>query len=384
MADGPLTFITATSMEFRPDATTALHTNGSEDLQPNEAINKRQRAAPPTVLSASVKPSLPYMNRWRHSSAGGHSSAIGQGAGSFLQEWSQDAGRGHKFKQWRSKSSAREGGRGRPSKSSPWNRFSSRIESPETNHSRVQAVKPLTLEQHQDNKSIPSHLKSVPHSSSLVDPPQRTELRTTAHYSPRSPGASSLTAKPLMTTPYVPGSNAAFKPSSDPTSPSTPQAVVPPKTESPEQLPKSDSMKPAPISSMISISPPASLVQGFTPSAKRRKLDHIPESSTKVKTEEIEPFVSTQQSHSQSYATTGIKIEKRSPSPPPRRLVRESCSFYPLPNDCKKTNPEYKKNRQAFFAREYNILKCLGLKRTKVIFRFVHQTSFTLGHLLYI
>jgi hypothetical protein len=151
-----------------------------------------------------------------------------------------------------------------------------------------------------------------------------------------------------------------------------------------QEPPESPELAP-PLILKRSASPPTISVRGSTPPLKRRKFGHSSGPPTVVKVEDADPFSSSHdfQSHS-SVTLETIKVEKRSPSPPPRRLVTESCSFYPLPEDCRKSNPEHKKNRQAFFAREYNVLKCLGLKRTKVIFRFVcspfpHAWIFTIA-----
>ena len=115
--------------------------------------------------------------------------------------------------------------------------------------------------------------------------------------------------------------------------------------------------------------PPA--VTHPSPPLKRRKIDDASDATVMVKTEETKELIPSSDFQLQSHTTTrAIKSEQPSSSPPPRRLITESCSFYPLPDDCRKSNPDFKKNRQALFAREYNILKSLGLKKTKVFFRF--------------
>ncbi|KIM34713.1 hypothetical protein M413DRAFT_33076 [Hebeloma cylindrosporum] len=66
-----------------------------------------------------------------------------------------------------------------------------------------------------------------------------------------------------------------------------------------------------------------------------------------------------------------IKAEPRSPTPPlPQpKLVTESCEFYPLPESCQKSNPDYRENRKRFFQEKNSHLISLGLKKTKVFYR---------------
>ncbi|KIM38322.1 hypothetical protein M413DRAFT_244522 [Hebeloma cylindrosporum] len=68
-----------------------------------------------------------------------------------------------------------------------------------------------------------------------------------------------------------------------------------------------------------------------------------------------------------------IKAEPRSPTPPlPQpKLVTESCEFYPLPESCQKSNPDYRENRKRFFQEKNSHLISLGLKKTKVFYRYV-------------
>ncbi|KAF9564925.1 hypothetical protein CPC08DRAFT_704984 [Agrocybe pediades] len=123
-------------------------------------------------------------------------------------------------------------------------------------------------------------------------------------------------------------------------------------------------------------------------SVKRRKLNHgenkmgtlsTPSISSPVKvwTSPMKsvsppPPISAFQETSGS-TDTYVKLEPRSPSPsailPQRKLVTESCSFYPYPVECKSTVPQYKENRRAFFLQKNKELKRLGLQRTKVLSR---------------
>jgi len=54
-----------------------------------------------------------------------------------------------------------------------------------------------------------------------------------------------------------------------------------------------------------------------------------------------------------------------------RKLVTELCSFYPIPDNCRKFFPRYRENRFAFFKKEYRKLQNLGLRKQRVVFRCV-------------
>jgi len=54
-----------------------------------------------------------------------------------------------------------------------------------------------------------------------------------------------------------------------------------------------------------------------------------------------------------------------------RRLVTELCSFYPIPDNCRKPFPRYRENRLALFRKEYRNLQNLGLRKQRVVFRCV-------------
>lgn len=70
-----------------------------------------------------------------------------------------------------------------------------------------------------------------------------------------------------------------------------------------------------------------------------------------------------------------VKQEPLSPSPPPRpisperRLITESCQFYPFPNSCKGSDPNHRQNRRSFFLEKNKELVRLGLKKTKAFSR---------------
>lgn len=64
-------------------------------------------------------------------------------------------------------------------------------------------------------------------------------------------------------------------------------------------------------------------------------------------------------------------IENPECIPYQRKLVTELCSFYPIPDNCRKPFPRYRENRFAFFKKEYRKLQNLGLRKQRVVFRCV-------------
>lgn len=104
-----------------------------------------------------------------------------------------------------------------------------------------------------------------------------------------------------------------------------------------------------------------------------------------VKTEDTEEFLlgsqAPQTEVKQRSIDSPIKQELSDPWEiiiPERKLVTESCSFYPIPDDCRKSTPGYKENRVAFFQKEYKRLQGFGLRKRRVVFRFVLFLSYAL------
>ena len=68
-----------------------------------------------------------------------------------------------------------------------------------------------------------------------------------------------------------------------------------------------------------------------------------------------------------------VKPEPSSLSPPPpppsRRLITESCTLFPLPDNCRKSHPNFHQNRKDLFHQKISWLAGFGLKKTKVFFR---------------
>ena len=77
--------------------------------------------------------------------------------------------------------------------------------------------------------------------------------------------------------------------------------------------------------------------------------------------------------------TSTIKKEPRTPSPGPSRmertLITSSCTFYPIPEFCKKTFPDFKENRNTFFKEKMQELTRLGLTKVKSFFRYALPAS---------
>jgi hypothetical protein len=88
------------------------------------------------------------------------------------------------------------------------------------------------------------------------------------------------------------------------------------------------------------------------------------EHDTLIKAESLEPHV------------VPMKVKQEKPDPDEvviqRKFVTESCSFFPIPANCRKSSgPEYKENRIALFRKEYRRLQNFGLRKERVVFRYV-------------
>ncbi|KAG5643374.1 hypothetical protein DXG03_001022 [Asterophora parasitica] len=112
------------------------------------------------------------------------------------------------------------------------------------------------------------------------------------------------------------------------------------------------------------------------PPLKRRRLDSVSSPSELVV--KLEEPANLEIATILPSSPVRVKPEEKSPSPsvPSRRLVTQSCNFYPLPANCRKINPDtqtfnldHVRNRNALCAKERGILKGHGLKTTSVLFR---------------
>ncbi len=71
-----------------------------------------------------------------------------------------------------------------------------------------------------------------------------------------------------------------------------------------------------------------------------------------------------------------VKQERRSPTPvealkPERKLITESVQYYPMPESCRKVNPDFAQCRKAYFQEKAKELFRLGLRKTKAFWRYV-------------
>lgn len=328
----------------------------AEDSQPNESINKRQQLAPPSIVSALV----PASRQGR----GASRELRGKRAGgppykpnAPSDTWTRHARRGSGY--WSGQPSNRGG-----------------YEHVHVSGSRhqVTGVTKIPLPRRPPHPSA-SHAgrsqeyKSLPADVLRSTPAQDSEMPTSGSTSNSQHPQTLLT--PAHSVPFLGG-------------PEYPANPVIKQSRSPNRLSTSHPSTPIQVPPITSISrsksPP--------PSFKRRKLNHAL----------LEPLAKNSPSDNSKRAATEIaalpplfapglpvkiegkpseiaKREPRSPSPisldlPKRRLVTEYRSFYPLPDDCKMPNPDYKNNRKKLFHKEYNVLRSYGLKKTNVIIRF--------------
>ncbi|KAF9458471.1 hypothetical protein BDZ94DRAFT_1325477 [Collybia nuda] len=296
-----------------------------EDQQPNEAIAKRHLDAPPTILSTSVPKPHNYYGR------GMETSRRGRGHNS-RGKWTQVAKRGKKRGQG-GYGVGRGGGRHGGSTTQSSSTF---------NHPGRSAGPSFPLEQAQPpfmTKSPATKRSASPSGSEDLPSLTNTIEASTGQCKPHEIGHMKL--NPSL--PTKQGSREILIPALPTPDPPLHTPPTPPRLLTPSKSP--------------------------TPPLKRRKVDHAQDLHSLVKMEEAESQEGPPAAL--SLPAPPIKHEERTPTPPlpDRRLVTESCSFYPLPTNCHKSNPDYKQNRHALFSREYSLLKSHGLKKTKVLFR---------------
>ncbi|RDB23421.1 hypothetical protein Hypma_008935 [Hypsizygus marmoreus] len=368
--------------------------NHREDQQPNEAINKRQQAAPPSLVSTSVPPSR----------FGGHDRGwAGRGGGASgygmpRSGWTQHATRGNRS--WRGSSYNNRGGRG-------MGHNDRRIQRPPSVHSEHTSrdASPLVAV-----PALPPDSNTLPYSTVAafrVDSYSHSGQHGHQHSHSHSRDAWPLiaasthpdsTAVPYHTTPAFrvdsyshPGPSSTHTSSSsfntfmksghsfEPIMYSTPTypEFERPRLVTPTILPTLPSHTTAMKRSSSPHLPPTP--QDPTPPLKRRKLNHSSSSSQTplrfIKPEEHDLSLPNPTPTPPAQHQKQIKPEPRTPSPAPppsRRLITESCQLYPLPPSCRKhpsSNPDYVKNRNALIAKERAILRGRGLRVVNVLFR---------------
>lgn len=86
--------------------------------------------------------------------------------------------------------------------------------------------------------------------------------------------------------------------------------------------------------------------------------------------------IHVQEKDKKSQPSPSVKQEHRSPTPvealkPERKLITESAQFYPMPESCRKVNPDFAQCRKAHFQEKSKELLRLGLRKTKAFWRYV-------------
>ncbi len=112
------------------------------------------------------------------------------------------------------------------------------------------------------------------------------------------------------------------------------------------------------------------------PGRKRNAVDALPSEPSPPKKLKADLGGEQQVTPSATFnrlCTDVLVIKDESPPPEPilplRKLVKEACSFWRIPHNCKKSDPHHQGNRKAFAKEKLKELSKLNLKRTKVFFR---------------
>lgn len=315
------------TMYRRAEKDSAVHGSGihPEDQQPNESINKRQRTAP-SIASTSVPLLRQGNNAWNRPGT-----TSGSRGGSHYSErnrdgWAQQAGSGMPRR-----GSYDRGGRGRDH----FQQFSPQ------QHSTLDAYQ---ISRFQIMHSRPNH-RNAAHE---LNPIACTESSDQAlcHTEESHPTTQASTSSEYQVSTIC-------------------------ESVSPDIISLSENH---PIARVPRVKTQEYIARVSTPPLKRRRLDQVPQAAVKSEeAEDQEQLTLTPNSRAHPPPSV-IKSETRSPSPPSRRLVTESCSLYPIPDNCRKANPNpnpaYLKNRHALIAKESRSLKRLGLKPKNVLFRY--------------
>ncbi|EDR05179.1 uncharacterized protein LACBIDRAFT_294891 [Laccaria bicolor S238N-H82] len=325
----------------------------AEDSQPNESINKRKQVAPPRI--ATVAPP-------RKSNVGWRGSYRGRGG------WPQTAIRGDKgWRGGRGSSSVRGGQRS----SGIYTSDSGQGGSGRTNfrtYTTAASTPPTTV------LKCPEYLKGKGKLDDHILRPSQRRLARHPRYHPPLPRKTASSTQNL-TQPYKP----QFARHSSP----------PPLNEISFNRELQQSLSPR-------------LITPDLPPLKRRKLDTEHEILVKEGAEEVPPpkpkpplpkrstrSGSAAFSSSPAFSTQPppksrpfekelspqVKAEPSSlslsppPPPPSRRLITESCTLFPIPDNCRKSYPTYYQNRKNLFREKVSWLAGFGLKKTRVFFR---------------
>lgn len=320
-----------------------------EDAQPNEQLNRRNRNLPPRVSSTAQQLRGTASFRGR----GGY-----RGRGMSQDGWTQYAVRGR-----RGRGSQPKRGGHSSSRNGPILEHWSVTESRQSDGGvQLDPTMPLGVSGHSASSSSSSHSSSS-RSRNIGD----GSRSLTGWYANKETVPAKRRYSP---TPYV--SQASLSHTS----------ATPPASEAPQKSRHWMFRSRSPTPKL----PPSPL--------KRRKHDHVPDSCDDETSMLPPPFIglriplpgrhqrksfTMQQPVVQQRPTTpdivlvDIKEEPRSPTPqtikPQRKLVTESCEFYPLPDSCKKSNSDFRENRKKFFQQKNSHLLSMGLKKTKVFYR---------------
>ncbi|XP_006462238.1 hypothetical protein AGABI2DRAFT_179080 [Agaricus bisporus var. bisporus H97] len=233
------------------------------------------------------------------------------------------------------------------------------------------------------NPALPPAVKAV----SSYRPPQMPKAATSMDERPNNVLSDNINANP----PYISTTHASSSPTSS-AMPSLSSMRSPPyatqETMSQYEVPLCLQPKSIELASTTSLSlvPRSSDTQPVPSTLTAHVKKELPSSLPVVKTSPIAsplaPVKTENEGSSTSLAddphvsakVTDVIVIKQEPDPsepiiPQRKLVTESCSFYPIPQNCRKSAPNYKDNRVEYFRKEYKRLREFGLTKQKVVFR---------------
>ncbi|KIJ91250.1 hypothetical protein K443DRAFT_686199 [Laccaria amethystina LaAM-08-1] len=369
----------------------------AEDSQPNESINKRMQMAPPRI--ATVAPP-------RKNNIGRRGSHQGRGG------WPQTAIRGDKgWRGGRGGSSSRGGNRSSGIYTSDsgqggsgqtyFTTFTTAASTPATWNST-----PMEYLTQQFSTQNSTQLPGVPQEQGESRQPHFTTFTRTAsearslttwNSAPEQTMAQQLS--PQNDAQLHTASQSRYHPPLPRKAPSSTQNLMQPYETHFARRSSTPSLNEITFNHEPQRSLSPRLITPDIPPLKRRKLDteheiHVKEGVEDIPPPKPKPPLPKRSTRSGSAAFSSssvpsmqppksyllanglspqIKPEPSSLSPPPpppsRRLITESCTLFPLPDNCRKSHPNYHQNRKNLFREKISWLAGFGLKKKKVFFR---------------
>ena len=332
-------------------ATPVLH---AEDAQPNETTYKRRHGLPPQIGST-------WKNNYRDS---------GMRRGSHRGPWTQFAIRGSGSRRGKGNYQSNHGGHNsNQSRAGHVQRSSHPSVPPIATLPDIEYHTPLTSSSSSSSQITPSHQPPVPDSSVIRE---NRLLQAEPHTVPNEADAPHF-SPPSFSERQMVDSYHWLHRSRSPSPKLPPSALKRRKFERQSNWGRSEAL----ITQSAEPMPPKA--NRLLLAGRHRRFE---DSFSIPALHSLEPLVPQVQTGAVSsiepniLTNLSVKQEPHTPSPArsprmERSLTTSSCKFYPIPELCKKSYPDFKEHRKAFFSEKMQELSRLGLKSVNSFFRYV-------------